>query len=85
MKTKKSFPRTSLPRIYFLVRERQWAADQEIEETDNGVVIHFSSTQYHKILEWVLSRGCTARPLEPEGQVKDWKRHVAEMGRMTRK
>jgi predicted DNA-binding transcriptional regulator YafY len=67
------------------VRERQWAADQKIEETDDGVVIHFSSTQYHKILEWVLSRGCTARPLEPESLVKDWKRHVAEMAKMAKK
>jgi hypothetical protein len=67
------------------VRERQWAADQEIEETDDGVVIHFSGTQYHKVLEWVLSRGCTARPLEPEALVKDWKRHAVGMGKMARK
>ncbi|MDR2210943.1 MAG: WYL domain-containing protein, partial [Spirochaetaceae bacterium] len=67
------------------VRERQWAADQEIEETDDGVVIRFSSTQYHKVLEWVLSRGCTAQPLAPEALVNDWKRHAAEMGRMAKK
>jgi hypothetical protein len=29
------------------------------EETDDGVVIYFSCTQYSKVLEWVLSRGCT--------------------------
>jgi predicted DNA-binding transcriptional regulator YafY len=67
------------------VRERQWAADQEIEETDNGVVIYFSSTRYHKVLEWVLSRGCTACPFGPELLVEDWKRHVLEMGRMIHK
>jgi predicted DNA-binding transcriptional regulator YafY len=66
------------------VRERQWAADQEIEETDDGVVIYFSSTQYHKVLEWVLSRGCTARPFGPEALVKAWKRHVLEMARMAK-
>jgi predicted DNA-binding transcriptional regulator YafY len=67
------------------VRERQWAADQEIEETDDGVVIYFSSTQYHKVLEWVLSRGCTARPFAPEVLVKNWKLHAAELGRMAKK
>ena len=64
------------------VRERQWAADQKTEETDDGVVIYFSSTQYHKVLEWVLSRGCTAQPFAPENLVNDWKRHITEMGKM---
>jgi predicted DNA-binding transcriptional regulator YafY len=67
------------------VRERQWAADQKIEETGDSVVIYFSSGQYHKVLEWVLSRGCTARPFEPETLVNDWKRHIAEMGKLARK
>jgi predicted DNA-binding transcriptional regulator YafY len=66
------------------VRERQWAADQEIEETSDGVVIYFSSTQYHKVLEWVLSQGCTAQPFKPEQLVNDWERHIAEMGKMAR-
>jgi hypothetical protein len=67
------------------VRERQWAVDQEIVDTDNGVVIYFSGPQHHKVLEWVLSRGCAARPFAPEALVKDWQRHVFEMGRMARK
>jgi predicted DNA-binding transcriptional regulator YafY len=66
------------------VRERQWAADQKIEDEDEGVVIYFSSTQYHKVLEWVLSRGCSARPFEPEQLVNDWERHIIEMGKMVR-
>jgi predicted DNA-binding transcriptional regulator YafY len=64
------------------VRERQWAADQKIEETDDGVVVRFSSAQYDKALEWVLSRGSAARPLAPEALVNDWKHHVAEMAIM---
>jgi predicted DNA-binding transcriptional regulator YafY len=67
------------------VRERQWAADQKIEGTDDDVIISFSSTQDHKVLEWVLSRGCTARPFAPEALVKDWKGHVAEMVKMAEK
>jgi predicted DNA-binding transcriptional regulator YafY len=66
------------------VMERQWAEDQKIEETEDTVVIEFTSTQYDKVLEWVLSRGCTARPLEPEKLINDWRRHVKEMGKMAR-
>lgn len=61
------------------VRERLWAADQKIEETGGGAIIGFTSSQYNKVLEWVLSRGCLARPLEPENLVNDWKWHIEEM------
>jgi predicted DNA-binding transcriptional regulator YafY len=64
------------------VRERQWAKDQEIEETDDGVIIYFSSTQYNKVLEWVLSQGCTAEPLAPENLVAEWGRHAEAMNAM---
>ncbi|MFP3040563.1 WYL domain-containing protein [Treponema primitia] len=64
------------------VEERKWAADQVIEETEEGTVITFTSTQYEKVLEWVLSRGCTAKPLEPEDLVRDWKWHAARMRKM---
>jgi predicted DNA-binding transcriptional regulator YafY len=66
------------------VTERQWADDQKIEETGDGLIISFSSTQYAKVLEWVLSQGCAARPLEPEALVKDWRRHIGEMKKMTK-
>jgi predicted DNA-binding transcriptional regulator YafY len=62
--------------------ERKWAADQTIEETAGGVIIGFTSSQYDKVLEWVLSRGCLAMPLEPEDLVEDWKNHVEEMRRL---
>ena len=64
------------------VRERLWAEDQKIKNTSDGVIISFTSTQYQKVLEWVLSRGCMAKPLEPEQLVKDWNRHVREMRKM---
>jgi predicted DNA-binding transcriptional regulator YafY len=63
------------------VRERRWAADQIIEETDDGTVIAFTSTQYYKVLEWALSQGCYAKPLEPEVLIRDWKIHVTEMAK----
>ncbi|MDR1317678.1 MAG: WYL domain-containing protein [Spirochaetales bacterium] len=59
--------------------ERKWAADQSVRETKNGIIITFSSVQYDKVLEWVLSRGGRARPLAPKVLVADWKRHIQAM------
>jgi predicted DNA-binding transcriptional regulator YafY len=63
----------------FWVRERQWAADQSITEIEEGIRINFTSTQYDKVLEWVLSKGGYAMPVEPEKLVNDWKWHSTEM------
>jgi predicted DNA-binding transcriptional regulator YafY len=60
--------------------ERKWAADQTVEETGNGIILDFTSSQYDKVLEWVLSRGCNARPLEPAELVEGWKAHIKGMG-----
>jgi predicted DNA-binding transcriptional regulator YafY len=61
------------------VKEREWAADQKIEETETGFVMEFTSTQYSRVLEWVLSRGTDACPLEPAVLVGEWERHVRGM------
>jgi len=62
--------------------ERQWAADQKITEIDGGIKIEFSSTQYDKVLKWVLSCGCNAVPVKPLKLVNEWKRHIQEMQRL---
>ena len=67
------------------VQERRWAEDQKIEGTEDGVVMTFTSTQYNKVLEWILSRGCTALPFAPEKLVNEWRRHAAEMGKLSKK
>ncbi|MDR2433708.1 MAG: WYL domain-containing protein, partial [Treponema sp.] len=59
--------------------ERKWAADQKIKETDTGFIIEFTSTQYNRVLEWVLSRGKDAYPLEPAVLASEWKKHVRGM------
>jgi predicted DNA-binding transcriptional regulator YafY len=61
------------------VRERRWAADQVFEELDRGIVISFTSTQYDKVLAWMLSQGCAAKPLEPELLVQHWKQNNEAM------
>jgi predicted DNA-binding transcriptional regulator YafY len=64
------------------VEERIWAADQKITKTASTATIEFTSTQLTKVLDWVLSRGCTARPLEPAELVRRWKWNIAEMGKI---
>jgi len=59
--------------------ERQWAGDQKITEFDGGVTIEFTSTQYDKVLKWVLSCGCNAIPRKPKSLIDGWKWHVSEM------
>jgi predicted DNA-binding transcriptional regulator YafY len=66
-------------------QERQWAADQRVEEfSENGktcVALEFTSSQYEKVLEWALSRGGNALPLEPPELVADWNDHIETMRR----
>jgi predicted DNA-binding transcriptional regulator YafY len=61
------------------IKERKWAADQKIKETKKGFVIEFTSTQYNRVLEWLLSRGAAAHPLEPKELVTEWKNNIAGM------
>jgi predicted DNA-binding transcriptional regulator YafY len=66
------------------VKDRQWASDQKITETDDGIIVTFTSTQFDKVVEWVLSRGGTARPLEPELLVNVWRNNIEEMRKTAR-
>jgi predicted DNA-binding transcriptional regulator YafY len=66
-------------------KERIWAADQKIEDTAEGVIIDFSSTQYGKVLEWVLSKGAWAVPLEPVRLVRDWEWNIEQMKKNLKK
>jgi len=66
------------------VMDRQWTDDQKVTETEDGIVITFTSTQFDKVAEWVLSRGCTACPLEPELLVNVWQSDIEKMQKMAR-
>jgi predicted DNA-binding transcriptional regulator YafY len=67
------------------VKDRKWAEDQKIVEDNDGITITFTSSQFDKVLEWVLSRGCTALPLEPEPLVEAWRWNIEEMRKMAGK
>jgi predicted DNA-binding transcriptional regulator YafY len=59
--------------------ERIWAEDQKTEETNDGIIIGFTSAQYYQVLEWVLAKGAWAVPLEPARLVKDWEWNIEKM------
>jgi predicted DNA-binding transcriptional regulator YafY len=61
------------------VKERKWAANQKNTDKGDHVCVSFTSTQYEKVLEWVLSQGCNAVPFEPPELVKDWRTHIEWM------
>jgi predicted DNA-binding transcriptional regulator YafY len=63
-------------------QERQWAADQKITEKDDHITVEFTSTQYDKVLHWVLSCGCNAVPKFPKKLVNSWKSHINEMKKL---
>ena len=65
--------------------DRQWAADQKITEIEDGIKLEFTSTQYDKVLKWVLSCGCTVVPRKPQKLVEDWKRHIKRMRKLAGK
>jgi len=67
------------------ITERQWAADQNISDNDEGITIEFSGSQYDKIKKWVLSFGCYAVPRKPKMLVDEWNWHVLEMRKMVKK
>jgi hypothetical protein len=76
---KKHFRVAFFDEAFTWAKERKWAADQTIEENSYSVTVDFTSTQYEKVLDRVLSRGSNARPLEPPELVKDWKDTISEM------
>jgi predicted DNA-binding transcriptional regulator YafY len=65
-----------------LAMDRQWTADQVIETRGGECVLSFSSVQFNKVLEWVLSLGCAAKPLAPKELVAAWQDNVREMAKM---
>ena len=64
--------------------DRQWAEDQKTSVISTGVKIEFTSTQYDKVLKWVLSNGCNAVPRKPQNLVDDWNKHITEMQKRTK-
>jgi len=68
------------------IQERKWAVDQKIKARENntGIIIEFSSTQFDKVLSWVLSFGMSVRPIEPQELVDEWKKNILALYKKVR-
>lgn len=64
-----------------MLKDFVWAEDQKLQDDEarNCTTIEFSSTQYLKIEEWILSQSRHAKPLESEWLVDEWKAHIKGM------
>jgi len=82
---KKSFTIDCYDEAETYASERQWAADQKITKLQGCIRMEFTSTQYEKVLQWVLSNGCNAIPIKPKKLVDDWNKHVQVMKKQVSK
>ncbi len=61
------------------IKNHKWADDQTMKEDDESTIITFSSSQFEKVYENVLSWGSQAQPLSPARLVKRWKEEIKAM------
>lgn len=61
------------------MKKHKLAADQTFREEEDSLVAAFSSSQYERVLEFILSWGFQAEPLAPASLVERWKDVVMAM------
>jgi len=66
------------------IKERLWAEDQKIKETRDGIEISFTSNQFDRVLDWVLSMTPRAKPLAPKALVDRWQKAIREAAKIAR-
>ena len=64
------------------ISENKWADDQVLEVSVNKTTLTLTSSQDDKILEWILSCGPDAKPVEPNEFVQRWKDKICEMAEL---
>ena len=66
------------------VKDSIWAGDQVITDIDDEdtTKIKFTTSQSIKVMEWLLSQGKNALPIEPAWFVDQWKEQVRAMAKM---
>ena len=60
------------------ISERKWAEDQKIQKTSKGIKLSFSSNQFHKVMDFVLSMTPRAKPIAPKVLVDHWADAIKE-------
>jgi predicted DNA-binding transcriptional regulator YafY len=61
------------------MKNHKLADNQTFNEDEESTTVSFSSSQYDKVLEPILSWGRQAEPLAPARLVKCWKEEVLAM------
>lgn len=61
------------------IKQHKWADDQEFTEDDESTTISFSSSQFDKVYELILSWGTQAEPLAPQKLVERWKEEITAL------
>ena len=64
------------------MKNHKLADDQTFKEDDESTTVSFTSSQFDKVLELILSWGRQAEPLSPDRLVKRWKEEVLAMAEM---
>ena len=61
------------------IKNHKWADDQTFTEDEESTTITFSSSQFEKVFQTMLSWGSQAQPISPARLVKRWKDEVKAM------
>ena len=61
------------------IKTHKWADDQSFTEDEESTTITFSSSQFEKVFEAMLSWGRQAEPLAPDSLVTRWKDEIRAM------
>ena len=61
------------------MKDHKLADNQTFKEDEESTTVSFSSSQFDKVLELILSWGRQAEPLAPARLVKRWKEEVLAM------
>ena len=66
------------------IKTHKWADDQSFTEDEESTTITFSSSQFEKVFEAMLSWGRQAEPLAPDSLVTRWKDEIRAMAKMVK-
>lgn len=68
------------PKVAIYIRERRWAAEQSIEELEDGsIILEMTTSGWSEVKHWVLSYGASAEVLEPQEMRKELEEEAKQL------
>ena len=64
------------------IQERIWADDQKFKKIRDGIELSFTSNQFDRVLEFILSLTPIARPLSPKALVDKWEEMIRKAAKL---